>query len=161
MTRLLENYCRDAWFASAEPDAEVRSALTGAVVARAGTRGIAFSGLLDHARTVGGPALRAMTFHERAHVVKALAQAILARKAELYALSAETGATKHDSWVDIEGGAGTLFTMSSKARRELPDDVILLDGDMEPIGKTGTFVGQHVYTSLQGAAVTILSLIHI
>ena len=155
MTRLLENYCRDMWFASTEPAAEVRSALTGELVARAGTQGIEFSGLLDHARTVGGPSLRAMTFHQRAHAVKALAQAIIARKHELYALSAETGATKHDSWVDIEGGAGTLFTMSSKARRELPDEVILLDGDMEPIGKTGTFIGQHIYTSLRGAAVLI------
>jgi oxepin-CoA hydrolase/3-oxo-5,6-dehydrosuberyl-CoA semialdehyde dehydrogenase len=88
-------------------------------------------------------------------MLKALAQAIMERKDELYALSAATGATRTDSWIDIEGGAGTLFTTSSKGRKELPDDVILVDGDFEPIGKRGTFAGQHVYTSLQGAAVHI------
>ena len=111
--------------------------------------------MLDHARKVGGPALRAMTFHARARMIKALAQALMERKEELYTLSWATGATRMDSWIDIEGGAGTLFTTSSKGRRELPDDTILIDGAMEPIGKRGTFVGQHVYTSLQGAAVHI------
>ena len=79
----------------------------------------------------------------------------MARKDELYALNWATGATRQDGWIDVEGGAGTLFTASSKARRELPDDVILIDGDVEPIGKRGTFVGQHVYTSLQSVAVHI------
>jgi len=155
MTKTLNNYAADQWFASSTEKLPVLSALDGSLVAEAGSKGLDFAAMLRHARDVGGPALRKMTFHARARALKALAQAIMARKEELYALSASTGATRVDGWIDIEGGAGTLFTMSSRGRRELPDDVILTDGDLEPIGKTGTFVGQHVYTSLQGVAVHI------
>ncbi|MBG6120418.1 MULTISPECIES: phenylacetic acid degradation bifunctional protein PaaZ [unclassified Sphingobium] len=155
MTTLLKNYASDVWVATTGTPVPLHSAITGEVVAQLGTEGLDFRAMLDHARNVGGPALRAKTFHERAFMVKALAQAIMDRKEELYALNWATGATRQDGWVDIEGGAGTLFTTSSKARRELPDDVIIADGDMEPIGKRGTFVGQHVYTSLQGAAIHI------
>ena len=111
--------------------------------------------MLDHARTVGGPALRALTFHERARILKGLGMAILAAKEPLYQLNALTGATRKDGWIDIEGGAGTLLSFSSKGRRELPDAHVLLDGDLEPLSKRGTFVGQHIYTSMQGAAVHI------
>ncbi|MFA6117609.1 MAG: phenylacetic acid degradation bifunctional protein PaaZ [Sphingomonas sp.] len=155
MTTMLLNYVADQWIQATGGTAELRSAVTGETVARTGSQGLDFHAMLKHARTVGGPALRAMTFHERAGMIKALGSAIIARKEELYALSWATGATRTDSWIDIEGGAGTLFAISSKGRRELPDDTILIDGDMEPIGKTGTFIGQHVYTSLQGAAVHI------
>ena len=155
MTVMLKNYARDSWVAASGSMQSVRSAITGEVVAETGSQGLDFKAMLEHARQIGGPALRAMTFHERSRILKALAQAVIARKEELYALSWSTGATRTDSWIDIEGGAGTLFTMSSKGRRELPDDVILIDGNLEPIGKRGTFVGQHVYTSLQGAAVHI------
>ena len=155
MTKMLKNYASDSWVAASGGLQPVRSAVTGEVVAETGSQGLDFKGMLEHARGVGGPALRAMTFHARARMLKALAEAIMARKEELYALSASTGATRTDGWIDIEGGAGTLFTMSSKGRRELPDDVVLVDGDLEPIGRKGTFVGQHVYTSLQGAAVHI------
>ncbi|HKY83070.1 MAG TPA: phenylacetic acid degradation bifunctional protein PaaZ, partial [Sphingobium sp.] len=155
MTRTLENYALGEWKASTSGLTEVRSAITGDVVALTGSDGLDFGAMLDHARTVGGPALRALTFHQRAAMIKALAQAIMARKEELYELSVATGATRSDSWVDIEGGAGTLFTTSSKGRRELPDDVVLIDGALEPIGKRGSFVGQHIYTSLQGAAIHI------
>ena len=108
-----------------------------------------------HARDVGGPALRKLTFHERARMLKALGLAIMARKEELYELNYLTGATRKDGWIDIEGGAGTLFSFSSKGRRELPDAHVLLDGQLEGLSKNGTFVGQHIYTSLQGAAVHI------
>jgi len=155
MTKTLNNYAADQWVASNSEKLPVLSAIDGSLVAEAGSGGLDFAGMLNHARDVGGPALRKMTFHARARMLKALAQAIMARKEELYALSASTGATRVDGWIDIEGGAGTLFTMSSRGRRELPDDVILTDGDLEPIGKNGTFVGQHVYTSLQGVAVHI------
>jgi oxepin-CoA hydrolase/3-oxo-5,6-dehydrosuberyl-CoA semialdehyde dehydrogenase len=155
MTITLLNYAADRWVEATGGLADVRSAVTGAVVARTGSQGIDFKSMLDHAHNVGGPALRDMTFHARARMIKALAAAIMERKEELYALSWATGGTRMDSWIDIEGGAGTLFTTSSKGRRELPDDTILIDGAMEPIGKRGTFVGQHVYTSLQGAAVHI------
>ena len=79
----------------------------------------------------------------------------MARKEELYELSYATGATRGDSWIDIEGGAGTLFSFSSKGRRELPNGKVLIDGAMEPLSKGGTFVGQHVFTPLQGVAVHI------
>lgn len=155
MTLLLKNYAADQWVAATGGTAELRSAVTGAVVAETGSQGLDFKAMLDYARHVGGPALRAMTFHARARMLKALATAIIARKEELYALSWATGGTRQDNWIDIEGGAGTLFALSSKGRRELPDDVILVDGELEPIGKTGTFIGQHVYTSLHGVAVQI------
>lgn len=155
MTKMLENYAADAWMVATGGTARLRSAIDGSIVAETGSQGLDFRAMLDHARSVGGPALRAMTFHARARMIKALAEAIGARKDELYELSWATGATRQDGWIDIEGGAATLFSASSKGRRELPDDVILVDGDMEPIGKRGTFVGQHVYTSLQGVAVHI------
>ena len=91
--------------------------------------------MLDHGRRVGGPALRRLTFHQRACMLKDLANAIMARKEELYELSYETGATRNDGWIDIEGGAGTLFSFSSKGRRELPNERVLIDGAMEPLSK--------------------------
>src|SRR5213592_1840299 len=88
-------------------------------------------------------------------MIKALGLAIMDRKEELYELNYLTGATRKDGWIDIEGGAGTLFSFSSKGRRELPDAHVLLDGDLEQLSKNGTFVGQHIYTPLRGAAVHI------
>lgn len=155
MTKRLLNYVKDAWVAGTGAGVPIASAINGDIVAVAGSEGLDFAAMLDHARTVGSPALRAMNFHERGGMLKALAQAIIARKEELYELSAQTGATRNDGWIDIEGGAGTFFTMASKARRELPADVILVDGDHETIGKTGSFIGQHIYTSLKGCAVHI------
>jgi oxepin-CoA hydrolase/3-oxo-5,6-dehydrosuberyl-CoA semialdehyde dehydrogenase len=154
-TPQLLNYERDNWVAGNGELAGIASAIDGAPVATTGSGGIDFGGMLDHAREVGGPALRKLTFHERARMLKALGQAIMARKEELYALNYLTGATRKDGWIDIEGGAGTLFSFSSKGRRELPDAHVLLDGQIEPLSKQGTFVGQHIYTPLQGAAVHI------
>src|SRR5256885_3430409 len=154
-TLKLLNYERDRWIAGDGNFSEIASAIDGAPVATTGSGGLDFHGMLRHAREVGGPALRKLTFHDRARMVKALAQAIMARKEELYELNYLTGATRKDGWIDIEGGAGTLFSFSSKGRRELPDAHVLLDGQLEPLSKNGTFVGQHIYTSLQGAAVHI------
>ncbi len=133
----------------------IRSAVTGDVVAQTSSTGLDFGSMARHARRVGGKALRAMTFHHRAAMLKALGQALLARKDELYELSFATGATRADSWIDIEGGAGTLLSFASKGRRDLPDDRLLIDGETEILGKDGSFVGQHVYTSMQGVAVLI------
>ena len=154
-TLKLLNYAADRWVAGDGGLAEVMSAVTGEVVAETGSGGLDFASMLDHARKVGGPALRKLTFHQRAWMLKDLANAIMARKEELYELSYATGATRGDGWIDIEGGAGTLFSFSSKGRRELPNGRVLIDGAMEPLSKTGSFVGQHVYTPLQGAAVHI------
>jgi oxepin-CoA hydrolase / 3-oxo-5,6-dehydrosuberyl-CoA semialdehyde dehydrogenase len=154
-TLKLLNYAQDRWYGAESGLATVESAVTGEVVAETGSGGLDFAAMLDHARKVGGPALRRLTFHERAHKLKALASAIMARKEELYELSYETGATRTDGWIDIEGGAGTLFSFSSKGRRELPNARVLVDGAMEPLSKGGSFVGQHVFTPLQGVAVHI------
>jgi oxepin-CoA hydrolase/3-oxo-5,6-dehydrosuberyl-CoA semialdehyde dehydrogenase len=154
-TLQLLNYARDSWVAGDGGLADVHSAVTGEVIARTGSNGLDFRAMLDHARTVGGPALRRLTFHERAHMLKALANAVMARKEELYELSFATGATRGDGWIDIEGGAGTLFSFSSKGRRELPNGKVLIDGAMELLSRGGTFVGQHVFTPLQGVAVHI------
>jgi oxepin-CoA hydrolase/3-oxo-5,6-dehydrosuberyl-CoA semialdehyde dehydrogenase len=151
----LLNYAQDGWYQAPGGLAEVHSAINGEVVATTGSQGLDFKAMLDHARAVGGPALRRLTFHERAWMLKDLANAIMARKEELYELNYQTGATRSDGWIDIEGGAGTLFSFSSKGRRELPNQRVLIDGQMEPLSKGGSFVGQHVWTSLQGVAVHI------
>jgi oxepin-CoA hydrolase/3-oxo-5,6-dehydrosuberyl-CoA semialdehyde dehydrogenase len=154
-TAQLLNYERDRWTAGNGNLAELSSAIDGSPVATTGSGGIDFGAMLRHAREVGGPALRKLTFHERARMLKALGLAIMARKEELYELNYSTGATRKDGWIDIEGGAGTLFSFSSKGRRELPDAHVLLDGQLEGLSKNGTFVGQHIYTPLHGAAVHI------
>jgi oxepin-CoA hydrolase / 3-oxo-5,6-dehydrosuberyl-CoA semialdehyde dehydrogenase len=155
-TAQLLNYAGDQWVpGDAASQSALASAIDGTPVATTGSGGLDFGGMLHHAREVGGPALRKMTFHERARMIKGLGLAIMARKEELYELSFLTGATRRDGWIDIEGGAGTLFSFSSKARRELPDAHVLLDGAVEPLSKGGSFIGQHVYTSLRGAAVHI------
>jgi len=154
-TLTLLNYAADRWVAGDGSLADVESAVSGETIALTGSAGLDFRAMLDHARNVGGPALRRLTFHERAWMLKDLANAVMARKEELYELSYETGATRTDGWIDIEGGAGTLFSFSSKGRRELPNGRILIDGQMEALSKGGSFVGQHVYTPLQGVAVHI------
>ena len=147
MTLTLLNYAQDHWTEATGGVADVVSAVT--------SGDLDFAAMARHAREVGGPALRALTFHDRARMLKALGDAVMARKEELYELSYETGATRQDSWIDIEGGAGTLFSYASKGRRELPAARLLIDGEPEILGKTGAFIGQHVWTSLQGFALHI------
>jgi oxepin-CoA hydrolase / 3-oxo-5,6-dehydrosuberyl-CoA semialdehyde dehydrogenase len=154
-TTQLLNYERDRWVAGTSGLSELPSAIDGSPVAIAGSGGLDFGAMLRHAREVGAPSLREMTFHERARMLKGLALAIMDKKEALYELSYQTGATRKDGWIDIEGGAGTLFSFSSKGRRELPDAHVLLDGALEPLSKGGSFVGQHIYTTMQGAAVHI------
>ncbi|MGN6148550.1 MAG: phenylacetic acid degradation bifunctional protein PaaZ [Rhizomicrobium sp.] len=151
----LQSYVADQWIAPEGNLSPIASAVTGETVAETGTTIRDYKAMLDHARNVGGPALRKMTFHQRAKMLKALGDAVMAKKDELYELSYNTGATKADGWIDIEGGAGTLFAYSSKGRRELPNDTIIVEGAPEGLSKRGTFMGQHVLTSRQGAAVHI------
>src|ERR1051325_6961120 len=152
-TMRLMSYAEGRWLEPTGALNDIVSAVTGETVAQVGSGAPAAAAMLAHARNVGGPVLRAMTFHSRAKLLKAMAEAIMARKDELYELSYDTGATKADGWIDIEGGAGTLFAYASKGRRELPNDTILIDGPVEGLSKRGTFVGQHVLTPLQGCAV--------
>ena len=150
----LNSFAAGKWVAPSGSLTSLKSAVDGRVIAELGTE-LDFAAMIEHARAVGGPALRALTFHERAAKLKALAQYLNERRDALYELSYETGATKPDSMIDIDGGIGTVFVFASKGRRELPDDVIYVDGNLEQLGKTGAFVGQHVATSLQGVAVHI------
>ena len=150
----LNSYAAGKWIAPSGRTSKLRSAVTGDVIAEIGAE-LDFAAMADHARKVGGPALRKLTFHERAARLKALAQYLNERRDPLYELSYETGATKPDSMIDIDGGIGTLFVYASKGRRELPDDVLLVDGALEQLSKGGNFLGQHVATSLQGVAVHI------
>jgi oxepin-CoA hydrolase / 3-oxo-5,6-dehydrosuberyl-CoA semialdehyde dehydrogenase len=111
--------------------------------------------MVRYAKEVGGPALRRLTFHARALMLKAVAQRLIARKDEFYLVSAATGATKQDSWIDIEGGIGTLFAYASRGRREFPNESFYLEGPTEPLSKGGTFVGRHICVPLEGVAVHI------
>lgn len=151
----LKNYALGKWTEGTGARADIPSAVTGEIIARGGSGGLDFGAMARYAREVGGRNLRRLTFHERAAIVKGLAQAVMERKEELYALNLHTGATRKDGWVDIEGGAGTFFSIASKAKRELPDGFILADGPVEIISREGTFLGQHVYTSLKGLALHI------
>ncbi len=151
----LKNYAESRWVAGEGALAELRSAIDGDVVALTSSQGLDFGGMTRFARETGGPALRKLTFHERAKLLKALADALTARKEELYALSYSTGATKADAWIDVDGGIGTFAVYQGKGRRELPNDTILIDGAVETLSRGGTFQGLHVYTSQQGVAVHI------
>lgn len=153
--RVLESYVAGSWQAGDGEGDPLLDAVTGEEVARVSSRGIDLRAMVDHARTTGGPAVRALTFHERAGLLKALAKHLDGAKDELYALSLHTGATRRDAMIDVDGGIGTLFSYASKGARELPNDTIVLDGDLERLSRGGTFVGQHVYTSRPGVAVQI------
>ncbi len=155
MPEMLASYVAGAWYTAPDEGVLVVDAATGDGVARVSSTGLDTRRLVDHARRVGGPALKALTFQARAAALKALATHLDAAKAAYYDLSTATGATRRDSAGDIDGGIGTLFAYSSRAKRELPDGYLLVDGDVEPIGKTGTFVGRHVYTPLPGVALQI------
>ena len=133
----------------------MRDATTGDIIAMASSGGIDFSAVLEHARNVGGPALREMTFHQRATMLRTLAKKLSELKEEFYTLSYCTGATKNDALIDIDGGIGTVFAFAGKGARELPNSHVYVDGDVEGLSKGGTFVGQHLFVSREGAAVHI------
>ena len=153
--RPLESYVRGGWQSGRGPHAALRDATTGELVAEASSSGIDFAAVLEYARDRGGPALRALTFHQRAGLLKALAKRLSECKEELYALSYCTGATRDDSWIDIDGGIGTVFAYAGKGARELPNGHVYLDGAAEALSKAGGFVGQHIYVPREGAAVHI------
>jgi oxepin-CoA hydrolase / 3-oxo-5,6-dehydrosuberyl-CoA semialdehyde dehydrogenase len=151
----LQSYAQGQWITGTGRPTELFHAVTGEKIGEANSEGLGFKGMLEYARRVGGPTLRAMTFHQRARMLKAMAQHLLAGKEELYQISAATGATKADSWIDIEGGIGTFFAYSSQGRRQFPDETFYVDGSVEQISKGGTFLGRHVCVPLEGVAVHI------
>ena len=151
----LESFVAGRWQAGSGDFLDLHDATTAEVISRASSAGVDFAAMLTHARGVGGPNLRALTFHERAGLLKALAKALTEQKEALYRLSYATGATKGDAWIDIDGGISTLFVYASKGTRELPNDRVFLDGGVEALARGGSFVGQHICVPLEGAAVHI------
>lgn len=151
----LQNYALGEWVAGTGRTAELVHAVTGETIGETSSGGLDFKGMAEYARAVGGPALRAMTFHARARMLKAMAKHLMEHKDRFYEISAATGATKQDSWIDIEGGIGTFFAYGSRGRRDFPDETFYVDGAMEPLSKGGTFVARHLCVPLEGVAVHI------
>lgn len=155
MTALLQSYVNGKWSSAPDDGVALADAATGEEVARFSTQGLDFAAVVDYGRRVGGPALRELTFHQRAALLKQLGKQLMADKEQFYPLSFATGATGRDSAIDVDGGIGTLLSYASKGTRELPNDTVYLDGPTESIGHAGTFVAQHIYTSRPGVAVQI------
>ncbi|MEO1605231.1 MAG: phenylacetic acid degradation bifunctional protein PaaZ [Pseudomonadota bacterium] len=153
--RAVHSYAAGEWVGPGTDARPIESAITGEVIAQAGNGNLDVEVMRAYARDVGSPALRAMTFHERARMLKALALHLQERRETLYELSYDTGATLSDHKIDIDGGIGTMLVYASKGRRELPDAQIYLDGPPEQLGRGGQFWGRHVCAPLQGVAVHI------
>ena len=153
--RRLQSFVCGEWRLGAGEGVLTRDAATGAPVALVDSEGLDFAAALDWGRARGGKALRAMNFHKRANMLKAVAQALTDAKEQFYQLSFATGATRADSAIDIEGGIGTLLAYASRGRRELPADTFLVEGEVESLARDGSFVAQHLLTPLRGVAVHI------
>jgi len=149
-----QNYILGQWVSGDGVETEQFNAITGAKIGEVSSAGIDFSEVLNYGRTVGGHPLRKMTFQERGRMLKALALHLMERKEKYYEISALTGATRIDSWIDIEGGIGNLFANAS-LRRQFPDLPYYVDGVAAPLSKNGTFIGHHIMLPKQGVAVHI------
>ncbi len=150
----LQNYYCGKWVAGTENGQVLYNAINGSEIATASSKGLDFGMMLDYGRTTGGKALRKMTFHERGRMLKALALYLMEKKEEFYKISWATGATRVDSWIDIEGGIGNLFANSS-LRRQFPNETFCLEGDPVSLGKNGTFMGHHICVPKEGVAIHI------
>ncbi len=150
----LENYVSGKWITGEGDGQLLYNAVTGKSFAAASTKGIDFNAALEFGRTVGNPALRKMTFHERGRMLKALAFHLRNHLEKFYIISYQTGATKADSWIDIEGGIGNLFANAS-LRRKFPDESFCVDGEAHNFGKNNTFMGTHILTPKEGVAIHI------
>jgi oxepin-CoA hydrolase/3-oxo-5,6-dehydrosuberyl-CoA semialdehyde dehydrogenase len=150
----LENYITGKWITGDGDGQILYNAVTGEPISSASTVGLDFKSVLNYARKTGNPSLRKMTFHQRGNMLKALALHLRKHLPKFYEISYKTGATKADSWVDIEGGIGNLFANAS-LRRKFPDDVICIDGESHNFGKNNTFMGTHILVPKEGVAVHI------
>lgn len=150
----LKNFALGQWTAGAEQGQSLYNAITGEEIATASSKGLDFAEMMNYARKTGGPALRKMTFQERGRMLKALALHLQEKKEQFYKLSWATGATRNDSWVDIEGGIGNLFSYAS-LRRQFPDETFCYDGDVAKLSKGGTFIGHHICVPKEGVAIHI------
>jgi len=151
----LESYVQGKWVTGSGEGRPVVDAVRGEPVCHVDSSGIDMREVVEYGRRVGGVALRAMTFHERAIALKETAKLLMAKKEDFYTLSFKTGTTRADAWPDIEGGIGTVFSYASLVTREFPNDTVLLEGEMEGLSRNGTFVGRHILTSKPGVAVHI------
>lgn len=152
---LLQNFALGEWVEGTGPRTDLMHAVSGEKIGETSSHGLDFRQMMHFARAVGGPALRAYTFHQRALMLKRIAIALMERKEEFYPLSSMTGATRADSWVDIEGGIGTFFAYASRGRREFTNERFHVEGPTEPLSKGGTFVGRHILVPMEGVAVHI------
>jgi oxepin-CoA hydrolase/3-oxo-5,6-dehydrosuberyl-CoA semialdehyde dehydrogenase len=150
----LKNYALGQWTTGAAQGQTLYNAITGEEIATASSKGLDFAEMMNYARKTGGPALRKMTFQERGRMLKALALHLQEKKEHFYQLSWATGATRGDSWVDIEGGIGNLFSYAS-LRRQFPDETFCYDGDVAKLSKGGTFIGHHICVPKEGVAIHI------
>ncbi len=155
MTAVLKNYAYGEWIEAKGGFRDLRDSVTGAIIAQASSEGLDFKAMLEYGRKIGGANIGKTGFHDRAYILKALAQYLMERKEELYALSTHTGATRADSWIDIEGGFGTLFAMSSLARKNMPDSQLYIDGASEILSRDHRVICQHLATPLRGVAIHI------
>lgn len=150
----LDNYAEGQWVSSGSDGELLYNAITGEPIYMASSKGIDFDAMMKYARKKGNPALRKMTFHERGLMLKALAFHLMSKKEDFYKISALTGATRSDSWVDIEGGIGNLFANAS-LRRQFPNESYYVDGDVAKLSKGNTFIGHHIMVPLEGVAIHI------
>lgn len=150
----IENYVLGGWAFGSGNEKQLFNAVNGDVVGIATSQGIDFGDVLAYGRNTGGAALRKMTFHERGRMLKALALFLNERKAAYYDLSYATGATKIDSWIDIDGGIGNLFAYAS-LRKQFPNERFYVDGDTAKLSKQGTFIGHHIMVPREGVAIHI------
>lgn len=151
----LKSYVQGQWQEGEGEGQILKNAVTGEQVAEVTSKGVDFKGAVEYGRNVGGKNLRQYTTHDRAYMLRDLAKYLLSKKDAFYQLSYATGATKVDSWIDIEGGIGTLFTYSGKARREMPNSKFYVDGNLEHLSREGTFQGHHICVPKEGVAVHI------
>jgi oxepin-CoA hydrolase/3-oxo-5,6-dehydrosuberyl-CoA semialdehyde dehydrogenase len=151
----IESYACGAWTPGSDDGVEVRNAINGEAIGRVSSQGLDFAEMLNYGRQHGGSALRQMTIHDRANMLKALAKHLLDKKEAFYAISAKTGATRADGWVDIEGGIGTVFAYSGIARRELPNETFAVEGNIEQLSAKGSFLGRHILTAKHGVSLHI------
>jgi len=150
----LNNYVLGQWTPGSGEGIPQYHALTGEIVSAASSEGLDYAAILDYGRKTGGPVLRRMTFPERGRMLKALALYLLERKEKYYSVSHRTGATRADSWVDIEGGIGNLFANSS-LRRKFPNEPYFVEGETIRLSKENTFIGHHILVPKHGVAVHI------
>ncbi len=150
----LQNYATGKWITGDGAGQELYNAINGEVVAIATSQGLDFAEMCRYAREVGGPKLRKMTFHERGRMMRALALHLMSKKDLFYKISWATGATRSDSWVDIEGGIGNLFAYAS-LRRQFPDEIYAVEGEAARLSKENTFIGHHICVPKEGVAIHI------